>query len=389
MGMYNPALPDASPSAARRSHPMILRLFLVLLFLGAILGGIFGWKHLQQQQQAAMQGPPPPPVVASARVEPETWGPRLTAVGSLVAVQGIDVANEVPGLVREIQFESGQMVKAGDVLVQIDDAVDQADLLGLLALRDLAEIKVKRLQTLLKDRSTSQSDYDEAKATLDGAEAAVAAKRATIAKKRILAPFAGRLGIRKVDLGDYLPAGSPIVALNTLDPVYADYSLPERDLTKVRVGQQVVVTVAAYPGRDFPGHISAVDSGVDVKTRNIRIRATPAQPRSGAAPWDVRRGRHPASAPGRGPDPAAQRHHLCALWQQRLSDRREGRCAPGPAPACDHRGGPGRACGDRHRPGRGGSGGGRRAGEAAQRAGHQDRRFGGALSQGAHGALTP
>jgi membrane fusion protein (multidrug efflux system) len=253
---------------------MILRLFLVLLFLGAILGGIFGWKQHQQQQQAAMQGPPPPPVVASARVEPETWGPRLTAVGSLVAVQGIDVANEVPGVVREIHFESGQMVKAGDVLVQIDDAVDQADLLGLLALRDLAQIKVRRLQTLLKDRSTSQSDYDEAKATLDGAEAAVAAKRATIAKKRILAPFAGRLGIRKVDLGDYLPAGSPIVALNTLDPVYADYSLPERDLTKVRVGQQMVVTVAAYPGRDFPGQISALDSGVDVKTRNIRIRAT-------------------------------------------------------------------------------------------------------------------
>ena len=253
---------------------MILRLFLILLFLGAILGGIFGWKHYQQQQQAAMQGPPPPPVVASARVEPETWGPRLTAVGSLVAVQGIDVANEVPGLVREIKFESGLMVKAGDVLVQIDDAVDQADLLGLLALRDLAQIKVKRLQALLKDRSTSQSDYDEAKATLDGAEAAVTAKRATIAKKRILAPFAGLLGIRKVDLGDYLPAGSPIVALNTLAPVYVDYSLPERDLTKVAVGQAVVVTVAAYPGREFKGHISALDSGVDVKTRNVRVRAT-------------------------------------------------------------------------------------------------------------------
>ena len=253
---------------------MILRLFLVLLFLGAILGGIFGWKHYQQQQQAAMQGPPPPPVVASARVEPETWGPRLMAVGSLVAVQGIDVANEVPGLVREIKFESGQMVKVGDVLVQVDDAVDQADLLGLLALRDLAQIKVKRLQALLKDRSTSQSDYDEAKATLDGAEAAVTGKRATIAKKRIVAPFAGRLGIRKVDLGDYLPAGSPIVALNTLDPVFVDYALPERELTKVAVGQAVAVTVAAYPGREFEGRISALDSGVDVKTRNVRVRAT-------------------------------------------------------------------------------------------------------------------
>ncbi len=257
---------------------MILRIFLVLLFLGAVLGGIFGWKQLQQQQQAAMQGPPPPPVVASARVESETWGPRLESVGSLVAVQGIDVANEVPGLVREIRFESGQMVKAGEVLVQIDDAVDQADLLGLLAQRDLAQIKVKRLQSLLKDRSTSQSDYDEAKAQLEGAEAAVAAKRATIAKKRIVAPFAGRLGIRKVDLGEYLPAGSPIVVLNTLDPVYADYSLPERELTQVSVGQAVLATVAAYPGREFEGRISAIDSGVDVKTRNMQVRATLTNP---------------------------------------------------------------------------------------------------------------
>ena len=253
---------------------MILRLFLVLLFLAAVLGGIFGWKQIQQQQQAALQGPPPPPVVASARVEAETWGPSLEAVGSLVAIQGIDVANEVPGLVREIKFDSGLAVKAGEVLVQIDDAVDQADLLGLLAQRDLAQIKVKRLQSLLKDRSTSQSDYDEAKAQLDGAEAAVTAKRATIAKKRIVAPFAGRLGIRKVDLGDYLPAGSPIVPLNTLDPVYVDYMLPERELTKVSVGQAVVATVAAYPGREFKGSISALDSGVDVKTRNLKIRAT-------------------------------------------------------------------------------------------------------------------
>jgi membrane fusion protein (multidrug efflux system) len=253
---------------------MILRLVLVLLFLGAVLGGIFGWKHLQQQQQGALQGPPPPPVVASARVEPETWGPRLEAAGSLVAIQGIDVANELPGLVREIRFESGQTVDASEVLIQIDDAVDQADLLGLLAQRDLAQIKLRRFQTLLKDRSASQSDYDEAKAQLDGAEAAVAAKRATIAKKRIIAPFAGRLGIRKVDVGDYLPAGSPIVALNALDPVYADYSLPERDLTQVRVGQAVVVTVAAYPGREFRGSVSAIDSGVDQKTRNLRLRAT-------------------------------------------------------------------------------------------------------------------
>lgn len=253
---------------------MILRLFLVLLFLGAVLGGIFGWKHLQQQQQTAMQGPPPPPVVASAQVLAETWGPHLSAVGSLVAVQGIEVANEVPGLVKQVHFESGQTVAVGAVLVQIDDAVDQADLLGLLALRDLAQIKLKRLQTLLKDRSTSQSDYDEAKAVLDGAEAAVSAKRATIAKKRIVAPFAGELGIRKVDRGAYLPSGSPIVSLNTLDPIFVDFALPERELTQIKVGQGVSVKVAAYPEREFQGSISAIDPAVDIKTRNLRVRAT-------------------------------------------------------------------------------------------------------------------
>jgi len=253
---------------------MLLRLFLVLLFLAAVLGGVFGWKYMQMQQQAAMGGPPPPPVVAAAEVTEDAWQPRLRAVGTLVATQGIFVTNEVSGQVREILFESGQEVAKGDLLIQLDDSVDQADLKGLLAQRDLAKVKLGRFARLIKDRSASQSDYDEAKAELDGAEAAVDAKQALIAKKRITSPFDGRLGIRIVDLGEYLPPGSQIVPLDALDPIFVDYSLPERHLPQISVGKQVVVTVAAYPGQEFIGTISAINPAVEEKTRTVKIRAT-------------------------------------------------------------------------------------------------------------------
>lgn len=252
---------------------MLLRLFLILLFLGSILGGIFGWKQHQMQQQAAMGGPPPPPVVAAAEVRQEDWQPRLTAVGSLVAAQGIFVTNEVAGQVRAIHFESGQSVDKGDLLVQLDDSVDQADLRGLIAQRDLAKIKVNRFSKLLKDRSASQSDYDEASAELDSATAAVAAKEALIDKKRITAPFAGQLGIRILDLGEYLAPGSRIVPLDALAPIFADYSLPERHLPQIAVGKKVLVQVAAYPGREFDGTVTAINPGIDEKTRSFKIRA--------------------------------------------------------------------------------------------------------------------
>jgi membrane fusion protein (multidrug efflux system) len=253
---------------------MFLRLVLVLLFLGVVLGGIYWLKVRQQEEQAAMAGPPPPPVVAAAEVRVEDWQPRLQAVGSLVAVQGIFVTNEVSGQVREIRFESGQRVAKGDMLVQLDDSVDRADLEGLTAQRNLAEIKLGRFAKLLKDRSASQSDYDEAKAELAIAEAAMAAKQALIAKKRITAPFDGELGIRLVNLGEYLAPGSRIVPLDALDPIYVDYALPERHLPALAVGTPVVVKVAAYPERELGGTISAINPGVEERTRTVKVRAT-------------------------------------------------------------------------------------------------------------------
>jgi membrane fusion protein (multidrug efflux system) len=257
---------------------MLRRLFLVLVLLGVILGGLFGWKYHATQQSAAGRQAPPPPVVAVTEVRAESWQPYLAAVGTLVAAAGIAVNNEVAGKVSAIRFESGQEVKVGQVLIELDAVADRAELQGLLAGRRLAQIKLGRLTRLLADRSASEADYDEAKAALDAADAAVETKLAVIDKKQIRAPFSGRLGIRQVDLGQYLPPGSAIVPLEALDPVYADFSLPERYLATLAAGQAVEVAVQAYPDETFPGRISALNPGVDAGTRSVKVRATLANP---------------------------------------------------------------------------------------------------------------
>jgi membrane fusion protein (multidrug efflux system) len=189
------------------------------------------------------------------------------------AVQGVMVNNEVPGQVEAIRFESGDQVRAGQPLLQLDTEVDQADLRGLQASLELADIKLSRNAKLLRDRAVSQGDYDELSAALTQARAAVAAKQALIQKKTIRAPFDGQLGIRQVNLGQYLAEGSEIVALEALDPVFVDYKLPERDLSKLREGQPVEVRVTAYPDQVFTGRIQAISPAVDQVTRNAQVRA--------------------------------------------------------------------------------------------------------------------
>ncbi len=254
---------------------MIQRLILVLLMLSLVFGGIFGWKYHQAQQSASLASMPPPPAVVSAvEVMQESWQPYLYAVGSLVATQGIFVTNEVPGQVSEIYFESGQRVNRGELLLQLADTVDRADLEGLLAEGRLAEVQFQRRAKLLRDKSISRSEYDEAKARLDNANAQVASKRALIKKKQIQAPFTGLLGIRQVDLGEYLAPGSKIVPLRALDPIYVDYALPERYFATLTVRQSVEIQVQAYPGQSFNGQIEALNAGIDPGTRSIQVRAT-------------------------------------------------------------------------------------------------------------------
>ncbi len=252
---------------------MLVRLLLVIFLLAAIFGGIFGWKLHQQQQAAAQRTAPPPATVAYAAVSETDWQPKLHAIGTLVATKGIDVSAEVSGMVRAILFESGQAVAEGDVLIRLDDSVDQADLQGLLAEQRLANIKYQRLDKLIKERSVSQSDVDQAKAELDNSSAQVSSKRALINKKSIKAPFGGYRGIRAVDVGQFVQPGAALVPLQTLDPLYVDFALPERHLPNLSVGQALTVSSAAAPGRLFDGLISAINPGVDVATRTIKLRA--------------------------------------------------------------------------------------------------------------------
>jgi len=260
---------------------MLLRIFLVLLFLAALIGGLAFFKYQQiQGEMAQFAHPRPPATVSAVTVEAVPWQPRLRAVGSIRAVQGVVVNNQVAGQVERILFESGDMVSQGQSLVQLDTEVDEADLAGLKATLQLAETQLARNRKLLKDRAVSQGDYDQVSAQVSEAAAQVQAKEALIQKKTIRAPFDGQLGIRRVNLGQYLPAGSEIAELEALDPVYVDYALPERVLAKLKVGQQVQVTVSAYPGRTFTGDIRAISPAVSRETRNVQIRALLENPES-------------------------------------------------------------------------------------------------------------
>lgn len=254
---------------------MIKRLIAVVVLLVLIFGGIFAWKYVQfQGMMAQMSKPQPPANVAAAQVQSETWRPALQAVGSLVAVQGVDVSTEVTGTVSDILFESGARVARGDVLVKLDDTVDRATLEGLKADLRLAEIQFERTRNLLSSKAVSKSNYDEAKAKQDAAKADVAEQQAIIDKKTIRAPFDGLLGIRHVDVGEYLQPGAQVVRLLMLDPIYVDYALPEARFNDVQVGQKVMLRTPAYPGREFNGAVSAIDSGITEGTRSIQVRAT-------------------------------------------------------------------------------------------------------------------
>jgi membrane fusion protein (multidrug efflux system) len=252
---------------------MVKRLLFVVVLLLVVFGGVFGLWYHQLQQKMADRKPPPPAVVAVTEVREETWASHLSAVGSLAAVAGIDVTNEVPGKVSALKFESGALAKEGQLLIELDATADLAELEGLVAAQRLTELKYRRLAELLPKMSASKADYDEAKAMYDVAEAAAVAKRAVIAKKKVLAPFSGRLGIRKVDLGQYLAPGSAIVPLEALNPIYADFSLPERHLATLAVGQPVSVIVQAYPGETFAGRIAALNPGIEEGTRSVKVRA--------------------------------------------------------------------------------------------------------------------
>lgn len=255
------------------------RLILVISVLVLLLGIIFGIKFWQiRKQSAQMAQPRPPATVATAQVQQENWRPMLHSVGSLVATNGIAVTTEVAGLVSKIQFTSGARTEQGEILLHLDDTVDLAALDALRAERRLAEIKFNRAKDLLRRKVISKSEYDEASASFDAATARVKQQEAIIRRKAIRAPFSGRLGIRQVDIGEYLEPGNPIVLLQAQDPIFVDYTLPERYLPDITTGQEVRIQVDALPGQTFSGEVTAIESGIDTGTRTVKLRATLANP---------------------------------------------------------------------------------------------------------------
>ncbi|WP_458525723.1 efflux RND transporter periplasmic adaptor subunit [Onishia taeanensis] len=264
-------LVDASREQAMKTT---IRLVIVIIVLAVALGGIFGWKYLKMQEMGAQnaQAQPPSPVEV-VTIESQSWRPALSSVGSLRAINGVEVANEVAGVVSDVAFESGQRVSQGDVLIRLEDSVDQAALAALEAQAQLANETYKRFSNLLPRNAVSQSQFDEARADYQAARADAEQQRAQLNKKTIRAPFDGVVGLRQVDLGEYIAVGTPIVDLNMLDPIHVDYSVPERALGQVAVGRSIELTVAAHPQRVFEGEILAIAPSINESSRTLNVRA--------------------------------------------------------------------------------------------------------------------
>jgi membrane fusion protein (multidrug efflux system) len=248
-----------------------------LIVLIAVLGGIKGLQ-IFRMTAAGKQFVPPPETITSFEVQTKAWETLLTSVGTLEAVQGVMVTAELKGKVENIAFEPGAKVLAGDLLVQQDISSETAQLRASEAAVKLAKITLERTRKLLTEKTVSQSEYDNADAQYKQAAAQADNIRATIAKKTIRAPFAGRLGIRLINLGQTLNEGDAIVSLQSFDPIFVNFSLPQQQLAKVRPGLTVRMTTDALPGRTIEGKITAINPAVDAATRNIEIQATAENP---------------------------------------------------------------------------------------------------------------
>ena len=258
---------------------MAKRMFLMLGATAVLLTalGFVKFKQVQSAVQAA-SFQPPPEAVTSVVVKREVWPSTTGVIGTMEAVRGVMVSADLPGSVARINFDSGKSVRAGDVLVELDTRQERAQLAALEAQRDLAKVNFARMEQLVKQGVISRMEYDQATAQQRQTEANVGEIRATIERKTIRAPFSGTLGIRKVNLGQYLSAGSPVVQLQDLNPIYVNFGVPQQALGQVRVGRSLRVTSDDLVGKTFTGRVTAVDSVVDAATRNVQVQATLANP---------------------------------------------------------------------------------------------------------------
>jgi membrane fusion protein (multidrug efflux system) len=249
---------------------------IVFLVLAGFAGGLAYFQFAVKPNiiKGFIAGAPRPvPAVAVAEAKTETWQSRISAIGTFRAVQGIDVSPQVGGVLRSINFDSGQDVQKGQLLVQIDDLVEQADLKSNLATLRNAELALDRQRQLVTGGSTATANVDSALAARDSAAAAADRTRALIAQKALAAPFAGRLGLRKIDAGQYVQPGTPIVTLQQLDPIEVDFPIPEQELSRVAVGQPIEIIVDAFGNTSFSGKVTSIDARVSIDSRTILLRA--------------------------------------------------------------------------------------------------------------------
>ena len=255
---------------------MIKRMLMMLVLVGVVLGGLFGFKAFVggKIKEAMASMADLPQTVSAAKAASSDWQPRIDAVGSLRAVRGADLSLEVAGVVEEITVQSGDEVQAGQILLRLRNDDDVAKLQSLEATAQLAQITYDRDVKQLKAQAISQAIVDNDEANLRNAKAQVAQQKAMVDKKTLRAPFAGRLGLRQVDLGQFLSAGTVIATLQSLDPIFVDFLLPQQSVAQLSVGQTVRVKVDAFLGREFAGKITAINPKVETASRNIQVRAT-------------------------------------------------------------------------------------------------------------------
>jgi membrane fusion protein (multidrug efflux system) len=259
---------------------MAKRMLLMLAVVLALVAGLGFVKYHQIQAAIAMGASfqPPPSAVTTIVAKPASWPARLSVIGTAAAIQGVTVSADLPGTVDKIHFESGRAVKAGDVLVELDTRQERAQLAQTEADWNLAQINYTREQKLVSEGVVPRQEYDNAEAQLKSTEAHVGEIKATIERKTIRAPFSGILGIRQINLGQYLAAGQAIVPLQSLNPIYVNFGVPQQQAPNVKIGRELHVTSDELRGVEFNGRVTAIDSVVDESTRNITVQATLSNP---------------------------------------------------------------------------------------------------------------
>lgn len=255
---------------------MLKRMIVMLTVTLVIVAGL-GFVKFQQIQTAIAQGAafqPPPEAVTTVVAQQEEWPATLSAIGTMAAVQGVTVSADLPGTVERISFDSGRAVRAGEVLAILDTRQEKAQLATIEARRELAQLTFTRVQELLKEKVISKAEFDRAAAELQQTEAQLGEVKAAIERKTIRAPFSGVLGLRQVNLGQYLAGGDALVTLQSLNPIYVNFGVPQQTAGQIPVGRVVTVTTADVSGVEWKGRVTALDSMVDEATRNIQVQAT-------------------------------------------------------------------------------------------------------------------